>query len=76
LAFSYYENGISSSLSPKFIHHESTNKLKESEEGEESAKEWINDKIKKKDIKSIKWTELNSVEEIGKENFGSVYKAF
>ncbi|CAB4440031.1 unnamed protein product [Rhizophagus irregularis] len=69
LAFSYYKNGISLNLTPKFAHHFTT---KPTDELEARAKLWIEDMIEKKVIKSIDWSEFksDSVKEIGKGNFG------
>ncbi|RIA92121.1 kinase-like domain-containing protein [Glomus cerebriforme] len=72
LTFSYYKNGISLKLVPKFTPYSKTISI---DEVEEKARKWVEDAIGKKVIKSIEWSELYSMEKIGEGNFGSVYKA-
>ncbi|CAI2166719.1 19772_t:CDS:10 [Funneliformis geosporum] len=73
LIANYQQNGIFQSLIPKDINRLQTESV---DELEKKAKEWIEDTIKRKVIKSIAWSEFNSHKRIGAGNFGSVFQAY
>ncbi|CAG8518493.1 10968_t:CDS:2 [Funneliformis caledonium] len=72
LVSNYQQNGFSQSLIPKYI-----NLINKSfDELEDKAKEWIEDAIKQRVIKSIGWSEFQNHQRIGAGNFGTVFKAY
>ncbi|CAG8515152.1 1314_t:CDS:10 [Funneliformis caledonium] len=70
---SYQQNGFSQSLVPKNIYISQAESV---DELENKAKEWIEDSIKRKVIKSIAWSEFNSHKMLSAGNFGSVHQAY
>ncbi len=46
------------------------------DESEKKAKEWIEDIIKQKVVKSIAWSEFSDHKRIGSGNFGLIFKAY
>ncbi|CAG8518003.1 11739_t:CDS:10 [Funneliformis mosseae] len=73
LTGSYQQNGFSQSLVPKNIYISQAESV---DELENKAKEWIEDSIKRKVIKSIAWSEFNSHKKLSAGNFGLVHQAY